>query len=204
MKSSINKYRLINIVAFFLYLMSFGCGNSNELTREKAKEQISKKYPQIVQDIIQKQIEIPTQVQSGPGSFGWHLDTIRNYQQMDKEGLIKLTDRKPVMPYISPYTGPTGPIRSYIYQVKLTSEGEKYLISKRDGASMVKLGEITFGNITGLLKDPSGRVAQVEYYTEVKNYTPFAKYFGYESNRVTRSNRVEHFMRYDDGWRIGN
>lgn len=189
-------YRLIKLaIGLLIVLLIFGCGQSKELTRAKAKELISKKYPQVVTGWLKPEFEILDNLDSHP----WCKPEVNKYQQMVKEGLIILTE-----PRDNRLFTPTQalPRIGVIYKVKLTPSTQKYFVSKDISSLNVKIAEITFNEITGIVNDPSRRAARVEYNVEENNYTPFAKYLSSQENKGKKMKRQEQFVLYDDGWRI--
>lgn len=89
------------------------------------------------------------------------------------------------------------------YNVQLTSEGQKYLINSDDKYYYLKVGDIDFGNITGMIEgNQPSKYVDVDYATVINNYTPFyddLKDFGQQIDVGFKRIRI---VKYDDGWRV--
>jgi len=183
-------------VGLLIVLLTLGCSQSKELTREKAKELISNKYPQVVIGSLKKEILILTnlhEIQPHP----WVNSTIAEanlYKKMVDEKLLE---------FVNPRNYALFNMRGITYTVQLTPKSKNLLVNQDGNNINVKIAEITFSEITGVVNDPSRRAAMVEYNVEEINYTPFAKYLGSQERKGQKMKRQEHLVLYDDGWRIG-
>jgi len=86
--------------------------------------------------------------------------------------------------------------------VELTDKGKKDLLKENEGNYEVKLCEICFGEITGIIEYNEFQVADVKYSLIRKNYTEFGLIL---SNNIKENESYEKsasFNKYDDGWRI--
>lgn len=182
-------------LGLLVVLLTLSCGESKELTREKAKEVISKNYPKVVTGNMKKEILILTnlhEIQSHP----WVNSTIaeaNRYKHLVDENLIE---------FVNPRNYSLFNMQGITYNVQLSPKTINLLVNQDVNNINVKIAEITFSEITGIVKDASGRAATVEYNVEETNYTPFAEYLGSQERKGLKMKMVEHFLLYDDGWRL--
>lgn len=90
--------------------------------------------------------------------------------------------------------------------VVLTESGRKFLISENDKVYKIKLCELVFGEIEGIVEYKEFSTADVDFTLNRVNFTEFGtkvEMMGY-SNRINKTtiNSIENFIKYDDGWRI--
>jgi hypothetical protein len=83
-------------------------------------------------------------------------------------------------------------------EITITDEGKKYLISKEGTNCTVKIVEVHFGEITGIIS--GGKHATVEFTQIFKNVTPFGKIMRFKEGKIYP--KSAEFLLYDDGWRI--
>lgn len=163
-------------------MLTIGVLNScnNKLTRDKAEELIKKEYsfPYVV-------------------TVGFALPRMVNNQenQLRKKlleyNLIYIYTRYGFMGFNSEEYG-------------FTDEGKKYIVATNQ-FSLTQTHTVVshcekFGRITGILMDPNGNSAKVDFFTNRIGVTPFGEYAGYKEGDSVMYSLV--FQKYDDGWRL--
>lgn len=148
----------LNALMIFLVLLNIGC--SENLTNEKAKKIIisETKYP--LKKIGSFEIS-----QSPDQGVMIAKDKMPDYIKMMANKLILLNIRS------------VSRDGSEYYDVKLTDEGNKFVLHKKEveGKSIIEvlLGEIIFDKIISIRKDPNKDVYKVTYLEEIGRITPF-------------------------------
>ena len=181
-----------NRIHFYLILMaitivpiSIGC--SENLTTDKAQKIIlaAKKYP------VKKIGNVEISLNSGQGVL-ITKDKMHNYIKMFANKLISMNIRG------------LGSDSSEYYDVELTDEGKKYVIKENtiDNKLVVDvlLGEVIFGNIVNIRKDPNGQGYNVKFLEEFSRITPFGSCL----IDKTVFERTVHLALYERKWKIGN
>jgi hypothetical protein len=171
------------------------CSCSNDLSRQKAAE------------LISKQLELPTieTTQLGKSYLknSWgdpsmmpavcvvtgdqYSDVKKRLDELQAKDLIRIGENQQ-------HEGEC----NYIWAtVKLTDEGRKYLVKDTDGAYQLKVDELTFGEITGIQIQEQSKMAVADYTLMRTNITPFGSNLS-----TTPISRQATFTLYDNGWRI--
>ena len=156
-------------------LLLVSCG-SEELTREKAAEIISKKYPKTID------WEVFT---ADPRHATRALET-----KLEDEGYIKIQRTQSAADAGKPF-------------ISFTDKGAKYLLpatekDKQYNVQRVKVGELHFKEITSVQEQGDGKQATVEYTVEHMHITPFAQLSHYKLEGVKKEKAL--FALSDDGW----
>lgn len=155
-------------------LLMVSCG-SKELTREKAAEIITKKYPKIID------WEVFT---ADPRHAARALET-----KLVDEGYIKVAKTQSAADAGKPFIIFTGQGSQYLLPV--TEKDKTYSIQR------VKVGELHFKEITNIQPQGDGK-AIVEYTVEHLHNTPFAALSHYKVEGVEKEKAM--FALSDDGW----
>lgn len=168
------------------------CSCSNDLSRQKAAELISRhqKLPAI------ETIQLGKRVLKDSRHDSWgvclnigdkYSDVKGRLDELQAKGLISIGENQQ-------HEGQC----NYLWAtVELTDEGKKYLVKDADGEYQIKVCEVTFGEITGIQIHEQFKVAEADYTLRKINLTPFG------SNISTvPMNRKATFALFDDGWRI--
>lgn len=187
-----------NFITFILVplisLSFFAC--SKDLSRGKAEELISQKLnlpqPETMQfDILYVEGDIP-----------WNLTHISKQEEnmlnyFSNNGLITIQK----IPHVTDFPGPMGGVlfkqNWKTIKAELTNEGRKYLVGQNKEKYIVKICELSFGEVTGIQTNEQYKIAEVSYTLKRGNMTPFA--INVSQNPI---NRTATFSLYDDGWRI--
>ncbi|MBV7530424.1 hypothetical protein [Chitinophaga sp. sic0106] len=158
-------------------LLLVSCG-SQQLTKEKAAEIISKKYPKTID------WEVFT---ADPKHAARALDS-----KLEDEGYIKIAKTQSLAdagkPFIS-FTDRSGP-----YLLPVTDKDKEYSIQR------VKVSELHFKEITDVVEQADGKQTIVEYTVEHRHNTPFAKLSHYKLEGEKKERAV--FTLADDGWKM--
>lgn len=184
----------ITIIFLPLLIIYFASCGSKNLDREKAKKMIIDKhhYPKLIKE----------QLNYGEllyGNVGEKIAEEKN-RALSGKNLINFEYIRQESDMFFTYD---------VYNVTLTSEGEKYRIGQGNNSNgipyyLVKGGEKDFGEITGIKENEDNSVT-VQYTVVFKNITEFGTILGensYFENQTT--NMSSRFTKYDDGWRIEN
>lgn len=175
---SIKKITAVFLLAISCILL-FSCG-SKELSRGKAEELIKEKF------------NIPgNEVKDVNLGYENEVSTMQTYDKLANEGLMRCNHYLLV-----------------INSSELTDEGKKYVIgsTKHDNVNgndfiQVKVADLDFGEITGIVEQKEFNTAEVNYTLIRKNLTPFSAAFNINEGTINKS---ATFTKYDDGWRINN
>ena len=158
-------------------LLLVSCG-SQQLTKEKAAEIISQKYPKTID------WEVFT---ADPKHAARALES-----KLEDEGYITITKTQSLTdagkPFIS-FTDKAGP-----YLLSVTDKDKEYSIQR------VKVGELHFKEITDIQEQADGQQAIVEYTVENLHTTPFAQLSHYKLEGVKKEQAK--FALTDDGWKM--
>lgn len=184
------------MLALFLCILLIACSSNNgKLDRAKAKKIIIEKthYPK----------QIKEQVNYGEllyGNISGNNSAMEKNQALASKNLINFKYSRQERDMFFTYD---------VYNLSLTSEGEKYKIGQGNNSNgipyyIVKGGEKDFGEITGM-KENEDKSVSVDYTTIIKNVTPFGLIIGNNSYYEGQTeNHSAKFIKYDDGWRIEN
>lgn len=172
------------------------CSCSNDLSRQKAAELISRqqKLPATQTIVLGRYFKrawsdpswIPAAcLVSGGGKE--YSDVEQSLAEWQSKGLISIGEdqtKKGECNYLWATTS-------------LTDEGKKYLVKVSGGAHEVKTHDLAFGEITGIQINEQFKVAEADYTLTKINITPFG-------NNISTEliNRSATFALFDDGWRI--
>ncbi|MDQ0109117.1 hypothetical protein [Chitinophaga terrae (ex Kim and Jung 2007)] len=173
-----NNYKNMRTTFYALIaLLLVSCG-SQQLTKEKAAEIISKKYPKTI---------------------GWEVFTADPKHaaralesKLEDEGYIKITKTQSLAdagkPFIS-FTERAGP-----YLLPVTDKDKEYSIQR------VKVSELHFKEITNVMEQADGKQAVVEYSVEHRHTTPFAQLSHYKLEGVKMEQAKLALT--DEGWKM--
>lgn len=196
------KYNLTNLQSTAKLVFKMGlalgtmliCSCSNDLSRQKAAELISKQ--QKLPTIETIQLGKSYLKESRHDSWGVCMVIGDKYSDsgvkerldgLQAKGLISIGEKKQ-------HDGEC----NYVWAtVELTNEGKKYLVKDADGEYQIKVNELTFGEITGIQIHEQFKVAEAGYTLRRINITPFGS-----SISTVPINRNATFALFDDGWRI--
>ncbi len=188
------------ICLFSIISMAFfsSCGNSNNLSREKAKDLIiaTHNLPSYKTEGIHLKIKANCSVMDQNGNIiedEFCASNKKNYELLRDKGLIT-------------YSESTTEKDGTYLNILLTPEAEKYLVeTKKDtgqyssplnDAYIVKTLMFEFGEITGIKMNEQQKTADVDF-TIKRTGSPFA--YDKETKLI---NEHATFSLYDDGWRI--
>jgi len=186
-------FHLIILTFFTFFIIS--CGN--DLSKSHAQELITKKYKFPVAETLDiEKSYLKTYSNYYFSEYGGlpQACIVRgtNYSGVKKwltgleqSGLIELSEE-----------GPIGNCKIYRMVVSLTKEGRYYLVSEDKDKFRVKISDIVFGTITGIITHEQQKYAEVNYDL-VRRHTPFGNY---QTKNIISKN--ERFSLFDDGWRI--
>lgn len=212
------KLILSSIISVFL----FSC--SNNLSRDKAKEQIIQKYKLPYE--ITRDINLSAQTTSKFRNSSKDAHNIPTKQgvmiNLENEGLITytiertssnieemwyengspnvfFTEKNP--PWIANWRQHSTRIykiaETYQHSGNLTEKGRQYLVNGNN----FKLANRVFGEITGIVERKDLNISEVTYTEKITDITPFGKVLGINEEII---DRTVTFTKYDDGWRLGN
>lgn len=203
--NSLHKFlKSLALIAILFSLLS--CGN--KMTRDKAKELITKKY-----NLPFTETE---KLQHGDINYSKNFggSNISIEKTLAEQKLISFTYQGDKRDMFFKYAS---------YHLELTPEGQKYKTgetSDNEGRQfyLVKVADQVFVDVTGILEINDGKAAQVDYTWKYDNITPFGKAFSLRNQQI---NKADQFMssrkvynegqtfsnkvmmvKYDDGWRI--
>ena len=200
---NINKFSIKSLFILSILLFIISC-DSNELTREKAKEIIvmDKNYPK------------SATYNFSHGTIRMDKQEMDGYKTLINAGLINikiLETEKWNMGYAK-----------FLVLVSLTEQANDYVEGSTTQRSTnykskayyvyktpVKIFDQLFNEITGIRVNDESNSAQVEYTEERTNYTPFhdflrARYGPQVYKKPTLIERDADLALYDDGWRMNN
>lgn len=177
-------------------LLLFSC--SKDLSRDKAKDLIVKKYglPNYETSKINKEYlklwECLYKMRDWEGGCIGCGAFPENLTQFQNNRLIVIGQKN-----IQGINGWTGNLQSWlVYTITLTDEGKKYLINETAQEFEFKTCDLCFGEITGIQMQEQFKVATANY-TIIRKTTPF----GINISQAPE-NRTANFSLFDDGWRI--
>ena len=171
--------KLCAIAILALLVIAAGCSNS-ELTTVEAKKIILETFPYPEQ--VNKQI------------FCGDMNQAKRLLDLgfEKDGWVIITKTKTATELRKPWIAFTA--KSDPYLLPTPEEEAKY---KRQN---IKVGEIHFVDVAGIVMDKDGKSAMVSYTTQYKNLTPFAKFFKFDFSKQIENKA--YFIKYDTGWKI--
>jgi|GEM_PF-2540941 len=178
-------------------LLLFSC--SKDLSRDKAKDLIIKKYglPKYETNKINKEYLqmwgcIYKMLNWEGGCIGCDAFPNKYLTKFQNNGLIVIGQKN-----VQGINERSGSLQSWlVYTVTLTNEGRKYLISESAQKFEFKTCDLSFGEITGIQMKEQFKVATANY-TIIRKATPFGINISQEPE-----NRSANFSLFDDGWRI--
>ncbi len=198
---------LLKSIALIAILLSlFSCGN--KMTREKAKDLITKNY--------NLPFTLTEKLQHGEINYSRNFggSNISAENTLAEQKLITFTYQGEKRDMFFSYAS---------YFLDLTPEGQKYKTgetSDNEGRQfyLVKVADKVLVDVTGILEINDGKAAQVDYTWKYDNITPFGKAFSLRNQQLNQSdefmsNRKVYdngqtfsekvmMVKYDDGWRI--
>lgn len=176
------------------------CSCSNKLDRDTAMELIIEKY-----DLP---VTVTDKLINGMQGYSQNTQIIFSNDLVQKKLITFTFDR----------TEPWGLGYHSFYDLKLTSEGQKYLVGESNfngfPVYLMKVAETVFGEITGMKELNDGKLFEVEYTLKYANVTPFGEAFSIYHQAIADEvnlpiynsgesfNRKVLIAKYDDGWRI--
>lgn len=192
--------KLVLKMGLALAIMLICSCNSNDLSRQKAAELISKqqKLP-VTQTFVLGSYFKSSRSDPASGPFGMtaaclvsgggedYSEVKQVLTELQSKGLITVGER----------TDKNGEC-NYIYATTtLTDEGKKYLVKESDGTHEVKIYDLAFGEVTGIQINEQLKIAEADYTLKIINITPFGKNIS-----TVPIYRKATFALFDDGWRI--
>lgn len=165
------------ILLIALLTLCFGCKNEglDSATAERLIRE-SERYPRAAEEMI----------------FTGDMQEAKRLLDLDMEstGMVKITQRQTSSEFGNPWITFTEKGKAYL--LPTPQEDTKY---KRQN---VKVADIDFDKIQGIVMTKDGKAALVRYTTIYKNLTPFWKMYKNGSNKPVE--RKAYFVRYDSGW----
>ena len=202
-------YFMKKIVFFFCLVttvVTILCSCSGKISREKAKELIiaHEKLPKTVSNYVAKSCSYCSTC-SREENIATSADAILFDKMLDgkiNNDMFVFTDNGNNI-YDSKYT-------AIGKAVSLTEKGKKYLLEEDGGSFVMKLCDITFGEITGMVIDENNKNAKVEYTLKNENITPLGDIYKSSGlrglinviNQTESKKYTANFIKYDDGWRM--
>ncbi|WP_316834998.1 hypothetical protein [Pedobacter nutrimenti] len=170
---------IVLMLSFLATIVFCGCGNDN-LDAATAKKLIleKEKYPRVFDyDVSCGDMTVAKEfLDLGLEEQG--LVTIMKSQTMSQLSMPWITFTEKSKPYLLPRS-----------EQDLKYKGQP-----------VKLADLTFGEIKGIVMGKDGKVAMVQYSLLYKNLTPFIKLIKRDLNKEEL--HKAYFVRYDTGWQM--
>ena len=171
--------------------------NSTNLSRSQAAAIIKEKlqFPKMTKACVPK-------IHHVYNNYGENDEMMPLLTKMQDNGLIILSNREQGM--------------GENYNVALTSEGQKYLVSTDEDCYYVRLFNVDFDAVTGIVEfEQPKKYASVEYSTKRVDQTPFNDFARSAGNSIYlnylgsmaqsdhfEENQTINIIKYDDGWRV--
>lgn len=203
MKNSIDcalypKHKFIGIyIVLLCFVILQSC--SDKLTRNQAEKEIVKKMELPSMETLKLQKKYLTDHQPVQG-FGMVCLKIGDFNFSEYENILNsLQKRKYINLKIDEYYNDCNDLYT---NVELTEMGEEQLINETDGFFEIKLCDVAFGEITGIIEYTELQVADVNYTLKRENYTEFGLIMINNKKKDETIKRLANFSKYDDGWRM--
>lgn len=188
------------IYSIITLLVFTACG---ELSRGKAKDEIikDKQLPQTETVKLNKKFLKDHQYVGGFPKVC--LNNYERFSQREKQ-LTELQEKGYITFKDDEYYDDCNDLYTNIL---LTEKGKKDLVKEDNGQYEIKLCNIEFGEITGIVEYKEFKVADVKYTLVRTNISEFGKLVNsmssFGGNIESTIPHLANFTKYDDGWRIG-
>lgn len=193
----------INNRITLIILITLLCISCGKLSRGKAESEITKnmQLPQTETATLNKKFKKEHMAVVFGKLCLDNLNWFKNYEtqllELQSQGYITLKDDESYDECDNLYT-----------HVILTEKGRKDLVKEDDGNYHIRVYDVTFGEVTGIVEYKDFGKADVRYTLKRTGYSEFGKYvykLSYPNrNQAETINRLANFTKYDDGWRMGN
>lgn len=179
------------ILLSFIFISTFACKN-DELSRSNAAQLIKEKfqYPkELPFQICTTRVSVSLDPKYAP-----NIENLHSYfDRLQGEGLLTYTSENDNSGFM-------------VFTASFTDKAKPFVVGETKGKYMgignkifnVKVGNLNFGEITGIVERKEFNIAEVDY-TESIELTPFGKVLGVGGQSL---NRRTTFTKFDDGWRI--